>query len=158
MWRLSANKRLRPLSGGSSDSSICRGWRPGCGRTPRPNRGFSPCGTISIADATPQGCLLTSTIQSASALTPRPARRSAIRTFTPISTTQADSSISRRQPGFLGKSTLPVGTKVGTFSSKAVLGLLNNPCKTVLSVNFDLYQGVIDPNGPTVAELPVLDP
>lgn len=54
-------------------------------------------------------------------------------------------------------SSVPVGTKIGTFSSKAVLGLLNNPCNTVLPVNFDLYTGVIDPTGPTVAELPPLD-
>jgi hypothetical protein len=59
--------------------------------------------------------------------------------------------------GVAKASDIPIGTKIGTFSSKAVLGLLNNPCTTVLPVNFDLYNGTIDPTGPTVAELPPLD-
>jgi hypothetical protein len=49
---------------------------------------------------------------------------------------------------------IPDGTKVGSFSSKAVLGLLNNTCHTVLPVNFDLFDGTINRNGPKVDEKP----
>jgi Thrombospondin type 3 repeat len=50
---------------------------------------------------------------------------------------------------------IPVGTQIGTFSSKATLGLLNNPCNQVLSVPFKLYAATIDQNGPKVDEKPV---
>ena len=59
--------------------------------------------------------------------------------------------------GVTKSSDVPIGTKVGTFASKTTLGLLNSPCTAFLTVNFDLYNGTIDPNGPTVAELPPLD-
>jgi len=49
---------------------------------------------------------------------------------------------------------IPDGTKVGTFSSKAVLGLFDNGCNTPLPVNFDLFDGTINRSGPTVDEKP----
>lgn len=53
---------------------------------------------------------------------------------------------------------IPDGTKVGTFSSKAVLGLFDNGCNTILPVNFDLFDGTINRNGPKVEQKPVGKP
>jgi hypothetical protein len=39
---------------------------------------------------------------------------------------------------------IPDGSKIGTLHSDAVLGLFNNPCRTELTVNFDLVDGSID--------------
>lgn len=44
------------------------------------------------------------------------------------------------------------GTKVGSFGSRAVLGLLNNACNTVLSVPFDLLDGTTDQGNPIDAK------
>ncbi len=38
----------------------------------------------------------------------------------------------------------PLGTPVGSFGSIAQLGLLNNPCNTILPVGFDLVNATID--------------
>ncbi len=43
---------------------------------------------------------------------------------------------------------IPDGTKVGTFKSKAVLGLFNNGCQNILNVNFELLDGTIDRSNP----------
>ena len=39
---------------------------------------------------------------------------------------------------------VPDGTAVGSFDTLAQLGLLNNPCNTILPVNFDLVDATID--------------
>jgi hypothetical protein len=49
-----------------------------------------------------------------------------------------------------------IGAKVGKFDSKAILGLLNNGCNTILNVPFDLFNGTID-QGSKVDKRPVLD-
>jgi hypothetical protein len=56
---------------------------------------------------------------------------------------------------FVRQSTVPIGAQIGTFSSKATLGLLNNPCNQVLPVPFKLFNATIDRTGPTVEEKPV---
>jgi uncharacterized membrane protein YgcG len=49
---------------------------------------------------------------------------------------------------------IPDGTKVGTFKSEAVLGILDNGCSTVLNVNFDLLDATIDQTNVVAAKPP----
>ena len=43
------------------------------------------------------------------------------------------------------------GTQVGTFKSKITLGLLNNPCNTILLTNYTLFEGTINESNPLAA-------
>ncbi len=57
-------------------------------------------------------------------------------------------------PVFVGPDTPPKGTIVGRLTSQATLGLLSNPCSTVIGVAFTLMMASIDITD-TIAPLPV---
>ena len=57
-------------------------------------------------------------------------------------------------PVFVGPDTPPIGTIVGRLTSEATLGLLSNPCSTVILVAFTLMNASININD-TLAPLPV---
>ena len=48
---------------------------------------------------------------------------------------------------------IPDGTQVGTLKSEVVMGILNNPCNTILNVNYNLFEGTINESNP-LAEKP----